>query len=279
MTSNKSSAHGAAAFAAAVTLGLGCASAFAQQPLSPYDETLAITLGGIINRFDSDVRFDGQGRHGTDFKLEDNALEKNLSTVEGTLSWRFLRAHRLELNYYQAKRSGTRTYQNEIDIGDETFPLGATVSVDAKSQLFDVNYRWSFLQRPTAEYALVLGLYGGNFKYDIDATGNAGNVTRTAHRSVSTTIPLPVIGVSGDWYPDPAWRFGASAVGIKAKVGDVDGHAYRIGAYGEWLPWRNWGFGARYRWNDIEADVDKSDFHGNLGWKASSVSLYAKFVW
>ena len=257
------------------------APAFAQGGafISPYDETISITLGGIVNRFDTNVRFDGGTRQGTEIHLEDNALEKNLSSFEGGLTWRFFRAHRLDVNYFTADRSGSRTYTTEVDIGDTTYPLGATVSAKAKSDLFAVDYRWSFSQQPTVEWALLLGIYGGTFKYDIDATGTVGGATRSTSKHVSTTLPLPMLGVGVDWYPDPQWRAGANIMGIKAKVGDVDGHAYRIGAYTEYMVWRNVGFGARYNYNDIQADVDKSDFNGNLGWRANSVSLYAKAVW
>jgi hypothetical protein len=269
--------------ATGLALSVLAAPALAQSSspyLSPYDETISITLGGIVNRFDTSVRFDNSNnQHGTDIHLEDNALAKNLTSFEATATWRFFRAHRLDLDYYTANRSGSQTYSREVDIGDNTYPLGATVNARANSEVFSADYRWSFSQQPTVEWAALLGLYGGTFKYDIDATGTVGGVTRSASKHVSTTVPLPMLGVSMDWYPDPQWHAGASIMGIKAKIGDVDGHAYRIGAYGEWMFLRNWGVGARYVYNDIEADVTKSDFNGNLGWRANSVSLYAKAVW
>jgi hypothetical protein len=270
-----------AGLVAALVLSALAAPALAQTSgfISPYDETISIDLGGIVNRFDTSVRFDGSSRQGTDIHLEDNALKKNLSSFEGAVTWRFFRAHRLDLNYYTANRSGSQTYNREVDIGDTTFPLGATVSARANSEVFSADYRWSFSQQPTLEWAVLLGLYGGTFKYDIDAVGAVGGVTRSASKHVSTTLPLPMLGIGVDWYPDPQWRAGMNAMGIKAKVGDVDGHAYRIAAYGEWMFMRNFGVGARYTYNDIQADVDKSDFNGNLGWRANSVSLYAKAVW
>ena len=93
--------------AAAIGLAALAGPAFAQGGfISPYDETLSITLGGIVNRFDTNVRFDSDARPGTDIHLEDNALEKNLSSFEGGLTWRFFRAHRLDLDYFSAKRDG-----------------------------------------------------------------------------------------------------------------------------------------------------------------------------
>jgi hypothetical protein len=65
---------------------------------------------------------------------------------------------------------------------------------------------------------------------------------------------------------------------MKANIGDVDGHVYRFTAWGEYMFMRNWGLGGRYSYTDINVDVGKDNFDGNLGSKTSAFSLYAKFV-
>ena len=246
--------------------------------MSPYDETLSINLGGIVNRWDTSVRFDGTTTRGTDLNLENSGLNKNLSSFEAGASWRFFRRHRLDIDYFSAKRSGSRTREGEIDLGDQTFPVGATISAEQKTELFDIDYRYSFAQQPQFEWAFLLGFYGGTFKYDIDAVGTGSTNTRTFHRQVSTTVPLPLLGVTADWYPDPHWRLGGALSGIKANIGDVDGHVYRFSAFAEYMFWRNLGLGGRYSYTDVNVDVNKDNFDGNLGSKASAFSLYAKFV-
>jgi len=235
-------------------------------------------LGGVANRFDSHVRLNGQTTQGSDINLENNDLDRNLSTFTVAATWRFLPNHRLDALYYGGKRSGSRTYEGNIDIGDQDFPAGATVGLQTKTEIFDLNYRWSFMHTPDVEVAAVFGLYGGTFKYDFNAVGTEGTNPRTYNKSVSTTVPLPVLGASIDWYPDPRWKVSAAAAGIKASIGDVDGHALVASLSGEYMFWRSLGLGARYTYTDIKADVTKSDFNGTLGVKLNGVMLYAKMV-
>lgn len=256
-----------------------CAQGFtSQQFVAPSDEVFVMDLGGIVNRFDTKLRLDGQTSKGTDINFENNGMEKNLSSFEGSLAWRFLPNHRLRVQYFGAERSGSRNYATEIDLGDTQFPIGATVSAKAKDQFVDLDYRYSFSRRPDFEFTGIFGFYGGKFSYDVDAVGNGNTVTRTYHKSVSTTLPLPLIGIGGEWSPERRWKLAADFKGMKAKVGDVDGHAYIGTLSAEWMWMRGFGIGARYGYTDISADVSKSDFNGTLGWKSSSISLYGKFV-
>jgi hypothetical protein len=268
--------------AAALPLAL-CPAARAQGFMSdafiPQDQaTFILDLGGIVNRFDSHVRLNGQTTQGSDINLENNDLDRNLSTFIAAGTWRFLPNHRLDALYYGGKRSGSRTYQGDIDIGDQDFPVGATVGLESKTEIFDVNYRWSFMHTPELEVAAVFGLYGGTFKYDFNAVGSVNGNQRTYSKSVSTTVPVPVIGLSVDWYLDRRWTVSAEAAGMKADIGDINGHAYVLSLATDYMIWRNLGVGARYGYTDISADVTKSDFNGTLGVKLNGVSLYAKLV-
>jgi hypothetical protein len=274
---------GATLAAAALVPALACTGAQAQGFMSeafipPGEETFTLELGGIVNRFDSSVRVDGQSTQGTPINLENNDLGKDLSTFVASGTWRFLPNHRIDALYYGGKRSGSRTYTGDISIGDQDFPVGATVSLDAKTQIFDVNYRWSFVHTRDLEVATVLGLYGGTFTYDFNAVGSVNGNQHSFNKSVSTTIPLPVIGLSADWYLSDRWKVSLEGAGIKAKIGDVDGHAYVLAASTDYMLWRNVGIGARYGYTDINADLTKSSFKGNLGVKLNGVSAYLKLV-
>jgi hypothetical protein len=249
-----------------------------QQFVAPSDEVFVINLGGIVNQFDTTLRLDGSARSGTPINIENNGADDSASSFELGLVWRVAPRHRIGLIYYTSDRSGTNTYANEITIGDSTYPLGATVSINAENQFFIANYMYSMVRTPTFESALVLGIYGGKFDYTLDAVGNAGSVTADYHKSVSTGLPLPMLGITAEWSPDKRLKIAGLAQGIKAKIGDVDGSAYMLEASAEWMVVRGFGVGARFRYVDVQADVTKSDFTGNFDWKTNSVSLYGKFV-
>jgi len=244
----------------------------------PYDPTVTITLGGIVNRFDTSVLIDGQTHQGTDFALEDNGLDSNSSSFQAGLTWRFLPRHRVDFTYYESKRSGSRTYSSEIDIGDTTFPIGATVGIQAKDTFFFTDYRYSFIQDPNFELAGLFGVYGGKLTFDMQAVGNAGTSSTTYNKTSSTTLPLPLLRITADWYPDRQWHVGAHLNGLKANIQDVDGRAIMAGAGVEYMFTRTFGIGTRIEYLEIKADVGKSDFNGNFSWKTNNVSLYGKMV-
>jgi hypothetical protein len=269
----------------AIALALGAFPALAQDWTSqnfmkPYEETVTINLGGIVNQFDTNLTLDGPNTRGTDINLENNGLKKNLSSFEAALIWRFYQRHRLDFDYYTVSRSGSHTYNTDINIGGNDYPLGATVGMRNKNDLFALDYRYSFVQDPGYELAAILGFYGGKVTFDVNAVGTIATTgaSATYNKSVSTTLPLPMLGASWDWYLTPQTKITVLGMGMKAKISNVDGHAYVVGASGDYMLTRNLGLGARYTYVDISANVDKSDFDGSFGWRVNTFSLYAKLL-
>ena len=265
-----------AAFAVVLAAHAGATLAAPGDFIPPGEETFSFGIGGIVNRFDTSLRLDGQTTRGSDIHLEDNSLPKSLSSLDAALTWRFFPRHRFDAQYFTAKRSGSRSYDREIDIGDNKYLLGATVNASAKSDIFNVDYRYSFVKNPGFEMGLGLGFYGGKFTYDLNVVGNGGAASAPYNKSVSTTVPLPLLLATFDWYIGPQWKIALEVAGMQAKVGDVDGHAYRVGAAAEYMFTRNFGAGVRLEYSDVGADVTKDGFKGELQWKTNSASLYAK---
>lgn len=248
------------------------------QLIPPMQETFVLSLGGITNTFDTNLRVDGDNRNGTPINLEDNGLKDSLTSFQAQAMWRFAPRHRVGMLYYGTDRSGTRTYTTSITVGDNTYPLGATVSAKNKVEVINVDYRYSFMQDPNFELAGVFGVYGGTVKYDVNAVGTLNNQSVTYQKSASTTVPIPVLGLSADWYLTPAWRLGGFIAGMKAKIGSVDGSAMVGGAHLDYQMWRGLGVGLGWTYADIEADASGGKFNGNFEYKTNSVNLYARFV-
>jgi len=236
-----------------------------------------LNLGGIVNQFDTPLKLNGNTDNGSNLNLEGNGLKKNLSSFEAGGAWRFLSRHRIDVQYFSAKRSGTQTYNNEITIRDNVYPIGATVSVEAKDNFLLADYRYSFVKTDEVEFAGLLGFNGGQFKFNVSATGNdLLHDTGTLNTSTSTTVPLPLIGASVDWYINPRWKVSAGVEGIKANIGDVDGRAIVAAASTEYIFTRNLGAGVRYMYSDLSVDVTKSSFDGHVTWRMNKLQPVRK---
>jgi len=246
--------------------------------ITPGQETFTLNVGGILNEFGTKVRLNGQTSRGTDIDLENNGLTKNHSSFDIAGTWRFAARHRLDAEYFAVDRSGSHDYSNSITIGDNVYPVGATVAARSEQDFFIVDYRYSFIKAPDFEFAGLLGFYGSHFKFDLEATGNQSGAVRSASSSASTTVPLPVIGLTADWYLGPRWKISGALMGIKANIADVDGSVFVAQAAAEYMVWRNAGVGLRYMYSNLQVDVNKSNFDGRIDWRMNSVSLYAKLL-
>ena len=268
---------------ALVSTALGSAQALAQDFMSqnfikPGQETFTLNLGGIINQFNTSLQLNGQTHSGSNIDLESSGLKDSLTSFYVSGTWRFLDRHRIDLEYFSTKRSGGRDLSREITIRDEVFPIGASVSTEARDNFLLGDYRYSFIKNDNVEVAGLIGIYGGQFKFRVTATGNGVTDTRTIDTSASTTVPMPLLGGSVDWYVNPQLKFAAFIAGMKANINDIDGSALVTGASAEYMIVRNLGLGLRYMYSDVDVDINKSRFNGSTTWRMNSVSLYAKLL-
>jgi hypothetical protein len=259
--------------AAAFTLGLASPALAAEQSYLGGNETFRFTIGGLIGSTDPSLTLNGPLENGTDV---DFAAEggRNVSSFVASGDWRFARKHRVSLLWYATSRSNTYALANDVIIGDTTIPAGASLTPEVSNDFFFVNYRYSFVKKEKVEIAALLGLYGSNWNFDITATGFPGQPTRTFSQDASTTLPLPVVGASLDWYITPRWTATTSLSGMAAKIGDVDGSTWVFTISSDYMIWRNFGVGLAYMHSSIDADVTKTNFNGNINYTTNNFLFY-----
>jgi hypothetical protein len=264
----------AVVLALAATSILSAQAARADDFIKGGQETLSFNLGGIFNQFDSSVRLDGAAR-GTEFNLEGNGLNDSVSSFMASGTWRISDRNRIDALYFGVKRDASRSSTRDITVNDQTIPAGSTVSTEAKTDYLFFDYRYSFYKSDAWEFAGVLGLYGG--KFDLTVAGPGVVVGSPVNVSESTTVPLPLIGLSADWYIQPRWKVSSLLSGMQAKVGDYDGNVTVFTLSTDYMFTRNLGLGVSYLYSEINVDVSKSDFNGNVNFKNNAGLFYATF--
>jgi hypothetical protein len=237
------------------------------------EETFKITVGGLIGSTDPSVGLNGTADDGTliDFGANGGG---SVSALVVSGDWRFARKHRVSALWYGTSRSNTFSLADDVIIGDTTIPAGASLTPRVRNSSFFVNYRYSFVKNDNVEIAGLLGLYGTNFRFDITAAGFPGEPNRTFERDASTTLPLPLIGASLDWYITPRWTFGTTLSGLAAKIGDVRGSTWVFTASTDYMILKNFGVGIAYMHSVIDADVTKDNFNGSINYTTNNFLLY-----
>lgn len=267
---HKTRSNTSLALALAATSILSAQPALGEDFIKGGSETFTLNLGGIVNQFDTSVRLDGASTKGTEINLEGNGLSENLTSFMASGTWRITERNRVDALYFGVDRSGSRTSTRDITVKDQTIPAGSTVTADAQADFLLFDYRYSFYKSDAWEFAGMLGFYGGNFDFTVTGPGLVGGTA-----SASTTVPLPLIGVSADWYVMPRWKISSSLLGMQAEIGDVDGSITVFSLSTDYMFTRNLGLGAAYLYSNIDADVTKSDFNGNINFGNNAVLLYA----
>jgi len=260
-----------------IALALAAASMLSAQPAQADDfikggqETFTLNLGGIVNQFDSSFRLDGASTKGTQINLEGSGLKDNLSSVEVSGTWRITERNRVDFLYFGTDRSGSRTSDHAITIDDKgTIPAGSTVSAESQTDYLLFDWRYSFYKSDAWEVAGMLGFYGGNFDFSVSGPGLIGGTA-----SQSTSVPLPLIGLSADWYLQPRWKISSALAGMAANIGDVDGDITVFTLGTDYMFTRNLGLGMSYMYTKVNVDVAKSNFNGNIDFTNNAVLLYA----
>jgi hypothetical protein len=235
------------------------------------EEIFRVNLGGIINQNNTTLRLDGSSGRSREVNLEDEGLAQDSTSFFGEATWRFAAKHRIGLQAFGVQRSGTKTTTQTIQLGDNVVPAGTILSAESKTHFLIVNYQYSFVKNDRLELAGLVGLYGAQFRLNFNATSPVVNVDK------STDAPLPVIGARLDYFVTPRWTASLFGEGMKLKIGAVDGQVYYTAVSTDYMLTRHLGVGIGYSLADLQVDIDKGDFHGQIGWRMNSLLGYAQF--
>ncbi len=259
----------------AVSALLLAQSALAQDFIKGGQDKFTLSVGGVVSRLDTQVALDGATSSGTLLDNESNGLSNSTSSLAVSASWRFADRHRFDLLYFGANRSGNYQSDRDITVGDVLISAGSSVTTEAKSNYFLADYRYSVYKTDAVEIGGVLGLYGLDLNYKVTGTNLAGGVAKVVSASASSTLPLPLFGLSADWYVQPRWRVSSNLMGLSAKVGDIDGSVRVLQLGSDYMFARNWGMGLSYLHSKVNVNVARSDFDGQLDWSNNSLLIYA----
>jgi outer membrane protein W len=260
----------------AVSAILLAQSAMAQDFIKGGQDKFTFNVGGVVSRLDTQVAIDGVTSSGTLLNNETAGLSSNTSNLAVSATWRFADRHRFDVLYFGTNRTGTYLTDRDITVGDVLISAGSSVTTEAKTNFYLADYRYSVYKTDAVEIGGVLGLYGLDLNYKVTGTQLlAGSVANVVSASASSTLPLPMLGVSGDWYVQPRWRVSSNLMGLSAKVGDIDGSVRVLQLGSDYMIARNWGVGLSYLHTKVNLNVTRTDFDGQLDWSNNSLLLYA----
>jgi len=269
--------------AAVMVLSLGALPVHAQNDEGPLFDKLNLKLEGSWVGLATDVRLDSEalGR-GTTLSFEDDlnlGSSKTIPTI--AFEWQLARKHRLGVRWQDINRNASAQALTEIQWGDESIPVNASVSLG-----FDINQAFlDYTYFPWVEKRWAAGFGLGIRVMDVQASlaWHGETVNEEGSTDVSGTGPLPYLYFEYRRLLGESWRLNAGAGWLQVKIGDIDGGQY-IGRLGvEYLLGSTWGFGGAVNlstinvdWRGVETDAGDSLLTAAIDMTVNDFSVFAR---
>jgi hypothetical protein len=183
---------------------------------------------------------------------------------------------RLEFEYYELKRSATRTIDRDIEWGDVTFPASAQISSQFDSTVYRLTGGYSFYRTPVAEAGAAFGLHVTDFTLGLSGqgTGPAGTGFQSEQRD--QLVPLPTLGAYGSFKLSEQWILRGRVDFLSLEYENYDGSLVNWLAAISWRPARNWGLGLGYRYVDYKLESTEPDFRGEVNYRFKGPTFYVE---
>jgi hypothetical protein len=249
----------------------------------PLDAKFIVDIGAFLMSTDTRVRVDGEttGSRGTDVDYDDTFGLHDSDRFRAEAFWRIGERHAIRGMYFKSDRSATRRISREINFGDQTFPLGASVTAGSDLTIAQLSYDYAFLRRDAYELAGSAGLHVMDLGLNLSATitGNNGSVSRVIAEDASTTAPLPVVGLCGVWRLPHNFYLGAQAQYFYISLDPYSGSLADLKADLVWQATDHFGIGVGYNDFRFRFDIeDNGKFNGRLRWNYGGALVFASFM-
>ena len=241
-------------------------------------ERFSFKLGGYIADINSSVYLGSETLGlGAMVDVEEAlGLDSSMSVFRAEVGYRFgsSQRHMVGLQYYDFRRSSTKTLEADITWEDETYTKGTTVESYLNIGILKAGYGYAFFQDDRISLAASIGLFITPIEGGISADG----IGTTEEDIVA---PLPVVGLKLDFAITPKLFLKQSIEVFYLEIGDFKGSISSFTIACEYDFWKNVGFGLGYDVFDLKLEANGSDyptidFVGKIEFAYSGLLLYTK---
>jgi hypothetical protein len=212
---------------------------------------------------------------GSEVDLKDDlGFDDTQSTFYGAGYWRFAPRHRLGMGYYRFKDDSGFTAQRELQIGDEIFPVGASLFSEFKFEIFPVHYSYSFIKREKMEFSGTVGLHWYRVNFMVRGSASLGKLDLDHEFSAKANVPMPLLGLAYKYHFTNRWTAGIHAEAFALSIGDYSGNLVSLSARTEYWFFNHFGAGLALNWFRLDLDIEKDQWRGELEYKYWGPQIY-----
>ncbi|OMQ10569.1 hypothetical protein [[Flexibacter] sp. ATCC 35103] len=206
----------------------------------------------------------------------DLGFKKNTVSFAGAFEWRISRRSRLGAEYFYLKRTATKTLQKEIEFGDHTYPVNATVSAFLDNQIYRITYGYAFVSKPTYEIGALIGAHV--MFADVGLKLEGATAQAEYRDNFDFTAPLPDLGIWSEIVLAKNWGLYVNANYFALKVNDIDGRILSYNLSVLYNVYENFSLTAGYTGLNIRVDVEKERLNGFFKWGYNGPTITATYA-
>ena len=239
-------------------------------------EKFQIRVGGFRqDNIDTTLRIDNKDLNlGTIIELEDGLdVDSEVSVFRLDGFYRFNPRHRIDWTWYNSNREGSIIVTEELEIGDEIFPIGAALETEFKAGLMKIGYSWSFINVSKYEFYVGAGL---NFRdTSFRFVGQTGAVTQVEDEDL--LIPLPTFNFGGRYNFTEKTQISLRWEIFDIELGDFEGRFQETLLLLEHNTFSHVGFGGGFTSFLTDLEIEDDDWRGEYESSYNGALLYLKF--
>src|SRR5512134_593473 len=237
-------------------------------------------LGAFLPAFKTTMQVDNdQLGSGDNVDLGDDlGVDQNESGGWFGVEWRFAPRHRIGFTYSRFNLNGQRTTTRDLQIGDEIFPAGATVSSQLRLEIIPITYSYSFLKDERDELAFTVGLHWSRLRFSAEGSASLGAQDISRDSRAEADVPLPLLGLRYDHHFSDRWSAGASAAVFALKLGEetwnLEGSLWSVRLHAEYRFARNFAIGVALDGFDVSVDASQDNWKGGFDYGYWGPQIY-----
>lgn len=243
----------------------------------------SLQLGGFFATFNSELTFGIGGTRNGKIDGEDLlGLDSSLTVFRLEAMYRpgsSLR-NQIDFTYGSYNRDGSAVLSHDLNVGDQTFPVGAHVNSVLDFDLFRLSYTYAFWQNNRVRLGLGLGVYAVPVKYSLNVQSENG---RSFIEGADTTVPLPTLSLRCEVQLFSKCFAKLAVDGMYVELSEFKGSMLDANLALEYRPWRYFGFGVGYNFMGVHvegeggnSDYPGMNFVGSMDVRFSGLLFYAK---
>ncbi|WP_125720952.1 hypothetical protein [Flavobacterium ustbae] len=217
---------------------------------------------------------DGSFGNLIDFE-KDLGFNRSTSSFTGSFEWRISRRSRLGAEYFYLDRSSTKRLEREIEFGDNTYPVDATVGAFMENHIARITYGYAFISKPKYEIGALIGahvMFG-----DVGLRLEGATASAEYRDNFSFTAPLPDLGIWGEFVLGKKVGLYANFNYFAVKIDDIDGRLLSYNLSILYNVYKNFSLTAGYTGLNVRVDVEKSRLNGFFKWGYNGPSITATY--